>query len=90
MSETAAVPAVPAAMPTRHLELGFPNFVKFVAFMIGFVGVLAGLSMFAGIGFGTPFLGTCILVGAAWSAISIYAFGDIVLSLRKITFNTEK
>jgi hypothetical protein len=76
--------------PRTRLATGLPNFLTFTAFAVGFVGALAGISMLSGIGMASPLPGIFVLIGSIWSGISIFAFADVVLSLRKIAFNTEK
>ena len=98
MTETtvAAPPKLPAkpsehqASPERRLDVGLPNLLKGLAYVVGFVGVLAGLSMLIGVGLGSQIPGVSVIIGSLWSAVWIYAFGDIVLSLRKVAFNTAK
>lgn len=88
MSDTTAFPSTPISEPMRRLEVGLPKFFKVTAFVVGLIGVFIGLSILSSEG--GALLGIGTLIGSVWSAVSIYAFGDIVLCLRKIAFNTEK
>lgn len=95
MTETTS-PKLPAAPPAPrpehiyHLDLRLPSLLKGTAFFVIFVGVLAGFSMLVGIGTGSPIPGFSVIIASLWSAVWIYAFGDIVLSLRKIASNSAK
>ena len=87
-------PAAPAAsahndrLLTRKRDGDLPGFLKTASVIVGVLGVLGGLILASELP--TPVVGIFAGLSALGFAIGIYALGDIVLSLRRIAFNTSR
>lgn len=92
----ATPPATPPAAPSKPMHSDrllarkrdgeLPGFLKATAFVVGGLGALGGLLLAAELP--TPLFGICAGLSSVGFAIGIYALGDIVLSLRRVAFNT--
>jgi len=86
-----AAPPAPARndrLIARKRDGELPGFLKAAAFVVGGVGALGGLVLAAELP--TPLFGICAGLSSVGFAIGIYALGDIVLSLRRMAFNTTR
>lgn len=75
-------------MIARKRDGDLPGFLKGAAFVVGGLGALGGLVMTAELP--TPIVGIISGLSAVGFSIGIYALGDIVLSLRRVAFNTTR